>query len=116
MIANGDKALLLDRHLFEIVSARAPSGIFTSEPGAILQDVMVRRLDSGELMRIVNAHLPGDPTKPARFEFAHYLAETRDSAVATIAMGDMNFNELEMSDAMEQAFSNGSPFALYSPF
>jgi hypothetical protein len=31
-------------------------------------------------------------------------------------MGDMNFNEVEMSDAMEQAFHNTSPFSLYSPY
>jgi hypothetical protein len=116
VIANNGKSLLLDRRLFEVVSAKGVSGIFTNEPNATLQDITIRRLDNGQLLRLINVHLPGDPTKPARFELAQYLAKTFDPALATISMGDMNFNELEMSDAMKQAFRNNSPFSLYSPY
>ena len=72
--------------------------------------------DNGQLLRLINGHLPGDPTKPGRFEFAQYLAKTFDPTVTTLAMGDMNFDELEMSGAMSRAFHNHSPFSLYSPY
>jgi hypothetical protein len=44
------------------------------------------------------------------------LAKTFDPSLTTLAMGDMNFNELEMADAMKQAFQNDSPFSLNSPY
>lgn len=116
IIANHGEAVLLDRRRFELIEAKEGSGIFSNEPYRTLQDLSIRRLDNGQLLRIVNAHLPGDPTKPARFEFARYLSDTFDPTLSAIAMGDMNFNELEMADAMQQAFQNGSPFSLYSPY
>jgi hypothetical protein len=116
IISNGDKSLLLDRSLFAVASVKVSSDIFTHEPDATVQDVTIRRLDNGKLLRLVNAHLPGDPTKPARFEFAQYLAKTLDPTLTTISMGDMNFNELEMADAMKQASPSGSSFSLYSPY
>ena len=73
IIVNGDKSLLLDRRLFKSTSAKVVSDVFTSEPHAIVQDITVQCLNNGKLLRLVNAHLPGDPTKPARFEFAQYL-------------------------------------------
>lgn len=118
MISNRDRgeAVLIDRRCFEIVAAKEVSDIFADAPYRTFQDITLRRLDNGQLLRLVNAHLPGDPTKPARFEFAQYLAKTFDPALTTLAMGDMNFNELEMADAMARAFRNNSPFSLYSPY
>jgi len=110
------ESLLIDRNLFEVVSAKGISGIFSDDRERTVQDVTIRRLDNGQHLRLVNVHLPGDPTKPGRFEFAEYLEKTFDPDVTTIALGDMNFNELEISDAMCEAFPNGSPFSRYSPY
>lgn len=116
IIENGDKSLLLNRNLFEVLSAKVSSGVFANEPDATVQEVTICRLDNGEGLRLVNVHLPGDPTKPAPFELARYLENTFDPALATVCMGDMNFNELEMSEAMSQAFSQSSPYSVYSPY
>lgn len=116
MISNHGDAVLLDRRRFEVVEAKEVSGIFTDAPQRTLQDITLRRLDNGQPLRLINIHLPGDPTKPGRFEFAQYLAKTFDPSLTTLAMGDMNFDELEMADAMKQAFRNNSPFSLNSPY
>lgn len=116
IISNQGDAVLLDRRRFEIVEAKEVAGVFADAPYRTLQDITLRRLDNGQLLRLVNVHLPGDPTKPGRFEFAQYLEKTFDSKLTTLAMGDMNFDELEMADAMAQAFRNNSPFSLHSPY
>lgn len=116
VISNHGDAVLLDRRCLEIVEAKDVSGIFADAPQRTLQDITLRRLDNGQCLRLVNIHLPGDPTKPGRFEFAQYLAKTFDPSLTTLAMGDTNFDELEMADAMKQAFQNNSPFSLNSPY
>lgn len=115
ILHHGD-AVLVDRRFFEVIEQSEISGIFKDNPLRTFQDITLRRLENGQLLRFVNLHLPGDPTKPTRFEFAQYLANTFDPDLTTLAMGDMNFNELEMSDAMTQAFVDNSPFDLYSPY
>ncbi|HSX26391.1 MAG TPA: hypothetical protein VLE89_05225 [Chlamydiales bacterium] len=115
VIAHGGNGVIIDRTHFEIVDAKSVTGIFSAEPKKSTQELILLRKENGEKLRLVNVHLPGDPTKPGRFEFAQYLADTADDQIATIAMGDMNFNELEMADALEKAFPNGKP-SLYSPY
>lgn len=110
------EAMLVDKRHFEVINAKEVSGIFADSPDQSVQDVTLRRLSDGQKMRLVNAHLPGDPTKPARLEFAQYLQRTFDPNMTTLAMGDMNFNELEMADAMKGAFENRSPFSMHSPY
>ncbi len=116
IIKGREETIVLNRNCFEIISKKEVPGIYTDEPQDTFIDVILRRLDNGQNLRVLNAHIPGDPKKPGRFEFAQYLANTFDPALTTIAMGDMNFNELEMSDAMKQAFPSSSPFSLYSPY
>jgi Swiss Army Knife, 2H phosphoesterase domain len=116
VISNHGEALLIDKRRFELVEVKEVSGIFSDAPKRTLQDLKILRISDGQMMRFVNAHLPGDPTKPGRFEFAEYLKRTFDPAVTTIAMGDMNFDELGMSEAMAKAFPSNSPFSLYSPY
>jgi len=117
VLSNEGNAILIDQSYFEIVDAKSIGNIFSNEPKRTIQDVILRRKDSDENIRIINAHLPGDPLKPGRFEFTQYLANTFDSNLTTIAMGDMNFNELEMGDAIRQAFPDSiQPYSLYSPY
>jgi endonuclease/exonuclease/phosphatase family metal-dependent hydrolase len=116
VISEGDNAILLDRRLFEVVSSETVSGIFLHAPTKTLQNVTMRYLPDQQHWRLVNAHVDGDPTKPSHIQFAQYLADTFDPTLPTFAMGDMNFNELEMADALKQAFPNDAPFSLHSPY
>jgi hypothetical protein len=116
VISNHGDAVLVDRRCFEVVEAKEVFGIFADAPQTSFQDITLRRLDNGQPLRLVNVHLPGDPTKPGRFEFGQYLAKTFDPTLTTLAMGDMNFDELEMADAIKQAFQNSSPFSVNSPY
>jgi endonuclease/exonuclease/phosphatase family metal-dependent hydrolase len=116
IISSHGNAVLFDRRHLELIEAKEISGIFKDAPKQTFQDIRLRGQESGQEIRFLNVHLPGDPDKPARFEFAKYISDTFDPALATIAMGDMNFNEIEMADAMEKAFSTRSPFSLSSPY
>ncbi len=116
VISHHGDAVLVDKRCFAVVDAKEVVGVFRDAPYRTFQDITLERLSDGQKLRVLNAHLPGDPTKPARFEFTHYLAQTFDSSVATIAMGDMNFDELKMSEALTQAFLIHPPFSLYSPY
>lgn len=116
VISNHGDAVVVDKRRFEIVEAKKVSGIFSDAPYRTLQDIKIRRLSDGQMMRLINVHLPGDPTKPGRFEFAEYLNLTFDPSITTLAMGDMNFDELGMSEAMTKAFQGNSPFSLNSPY
>jgi len=118
IVSHYGEAIVFDSRLFEMkdTNAKPVSGIFSEQPERTFQDIILRRRDTGKEVRLINAHLPGAPDKPARFEFAQYLLDTFDASTTTLAMGDMNFNELEMSDALEKAAGPSSPFALYTPY
>ena len=116
IISHNERVFLYDRTLFAVVSAKGVSKIFASKPSETVQDITLNRLVRGQRLRFINAHLPGDPSKPAPLEFARYLANTFDPSLTTLCMGDMNFNEVEMSDAMDCAFGGNSPFSLHSPY
>lgn len=109
-------ATLIDLRQFEVVESKEVAGVFSDSPERSFQDITLRRLDNGQSLRLINIHLPGDPTKPGRFEFAKYLARTFNPNITTLAMGDMNFNELEMAGAMSEAFPTMNPFTINSPY
>lgn len=116
IISNKGETILLDRSRFDLIKVKEVTGIFSAEPHRTVQEILVRRLDNGELLRLINVHLPGDPSKPGPSDFAAYLKRTFDPTLPAVVMGDMNFNELEMADAMAGAFRNQSPFSIYSPY
>lgn len=91
-------------------------GVFSETPKGGFQEILLQNNISGEKLRLLNSHLPGDPLHPARFEFTQYLAKTFDPSEATIAMGDMNFNEFEMEQSLLLAFGEQSPFTLHSSY
>lgn len=116
ILASGELAFLVDNRIFEIVSNQETFNLFESEPQLAIQDITLRQFKNGKLFRLINAHLPGDPAKPAPSEFAHYLANSFDPSLTTIAMGDMNFNEVEIGAALDNAFDNSPPYSLLSPY
>ncbi|WP_420420998.1 HD domain-containing protein [Simkania sp.] len=69
---------------------------------------------NGKLYRVVNGHLPGDPTLPGRDEFAAYINLMDDDVV--VAMGDMNFTREEMQKAFLSQGQENVPFSLISPY
>jgi endonuclease/exonuclease/phosphatase family metal-dependent hydrolase len=112
VIFHHGNAVLFDQSRFKIIEAKEVGGIFSQSPSRTFQDVFLEQVDTNQALRILNAHLPGDPEGPGRYEFAKYLLENLDFKGTMIAMGDMNFNEIEMLGA----FGTNSPFSVYSPY
>jgi len=113
IVSHHGDTIILDKRCFDLIEAKEVSGIFSVDSKRTIQEVLIRRLDNGEVMRLINTHLPGDPTKPTPSEFAAYLKRTTDPLTSTIVMGDMNFDENEMGDALEK---HQTGFSLYSPY
>ncbi len=116
IIQSYGEALVLNMNIFDVVDFKSVEGIFSENRKKSIQSTALRIKNSGEILHIVNAHLPGDPLKPARFEFAEYLVkfqQNHDQEVI-IAMGDMNFNELEMKQSFENA--NAELWQQFSPY
>lgn len=103
-------AMIVDQNVFDVVYAKDVYGIFSKDRRSV-QEVLLRRKENQEELKLINVHLPGDPAGPARFEFGKYLAKSQ-SDMPTIAMGDMNFNEIEMRDACFQLPN----FTIYTPY
>lgn len=109
-------ALIYDRSVLDLLNKKSVVGVF-SQDSRPFQDILFDRIDGKGQIRILNAHIPGDPNGPARYEFAEYLAKTENKTVLTIAMGDMNFNELEMQDALHKAYRGKRPsYDLLTPY
>lgn len=115
-VSSYGEAIVFDTNLYELVSARNIKGLFSMTPERGIQEVILQNKLTGEKLKLVNVHLPGDPLHPARYEFASYLSSTLDPSTPTIATGDMNFNELEMQEALDLALSNQNDIALYSAY
>lgn len=98
-------ALALDSSRTEV------SKIFSKDQRTVLNACFTRK-DNGETFRVINGHLPGEPGNPAPDEFAHYVASFTSSNELVIAMGDMNFNEVEM----KTAFQKNGPFECLAPY
>ncbi|MBX9924573.1 MAG: hypothetical protein K2Y01_10725 [Rhabdochlamydiaceae bacterium] len=128
----GGNSILIDTNHFERI-ASSNSVIFNQfldSPDVAFQNIYVRRLSDDKILRLINIHMPGNPSLPSRFEFAKYLQESFTPEDSIIVMGDMNFNEIEMSEALEWAFKGeiemsealekefkgDSPFSLYAPY
>jgi len=115
IIADKGNAIVINNLCFEILQAQSVNHVFSKELKRSFQDITLQHKDSDKKLRIINTHLPGDPAGPARIEFAKYLVKTLDPTSTTIAMGDMNFNEQEMQEALNQAQDIEEFFSLYSP-
>lgn len=67
---------------------------------------------AGRNLRIINAHIPGDPAKPGREEFARYVHSQHGKEAVTVALGDNNFERDEMINAYQKA--GFSEFSMHS--
>lgn len=89
---------------------------YPSVPNRPIQNVLFSKIgkDSGKDLRIINAHIPGDPTLPVRDEFAKYVKNVHKKDQITVALGDNNFERDEMIAAYEKNFSE--EFSVHSPW
>lgn len=86
---------------------------YPSTRGRPIQNLYFSRKD-GQDLRIINAHIPGNPAKPARYEFANYVHQATKDDTLTVAIGDYNFERYQMIDAYRQA--GFTDFSLHSPY
>lgn len=86
---------------------------YPSFPGRPLQTAHFSS-NQGKDLHIINAHIPGDPNKPGREEFADYVYRQHREGSTTVALGDNNFERHEMRDAYQKA--GFSDFNLHSPY
>lgn len=88
---------------------------YPSVPGRPLQNVFFSKIGTRDQnFRIINAHIPGDPTLPVREEFAKYVHDNHRDGQVTVALGDNNFERDEMILAYERM--GFSDFSLHSPW
>lgn len=89
-------------------------------------DLMFKEKKTEKIYRVVNAHIPGDPKKFARYDFAKSVLmtdtikhhEERKRAI-TIALGDMNFDQDKMDEAFDKEQQDkllGPSFRRISPY
>jgi len=88
---------------------------YPSVPERPLQNALFSRIGTpGHSLRVINAHIPGDPTVPVREEFAKYVHDIHRDGEVTVALGDNNFERDEMILAYERM--GFSEFSLHSPW
>jgi len=89
---------------------------YPSVPKRPIQNAFFSRVgeERGRDVRIVNAHIPGDPNLPVREEFAKYIHSIQRADQVTVALGDNNFERDEMILAYERM--GFSEFSLHSPW
>jgi len=89
---------------------------YPSVPNRSLQNTLFSRIgeEPGRDIRVINAHIPGDPTLPVKEEFAKYVHDIHSDNQITVALGDNNFERDEMIRAYERM--GFSEFSLHSPW
>jgi len=102
------RVLYYDTEKSEIVS-----GVFTQDNRELMKLVFSLHDKEESTFTLINTHLPGAPSNPAPFELARYLCAQNGTI---LAMGDMNFNEEIMQDAMSQALQEKQQYTLLAPY
>ncbi len=98
VIDGGENVILYDANLFDVKESTLVKNAFPSNPRP-MQDVVLENKNTGEKFKIINAHVPGDPNGPGRYEFARYVQQNQAADFPTIALGDMNFDLRQMNQA-----------------
>ncbi len=106
-------AVLYNENRMHFSSSETSRSVYPSDPGRPVFNTLFSDAQ-GHSLQIMNAHIPGDPNKPGREEFARYVfAQHRDDGT-TVALGDNNFERQQMIDAYRKA--GFSDFSLHSPW
>lgn len=86
---------------------------YPSVPNRPLQNAYFSN-SKGLNLRIINVHIPGDPSLACKEELAKYVLQQQTLDSVTIALGDNNFEREEMVAAYRQA--GFTDFSLHSPW
>lgn len=113
--AKDENVIIYDSNLFDCISSERDDDAYPCNPGRALLNAVLQKKDTGIKYQIFNAHVPGDPNLPGRYEFASYIAEHARKDAVTLGLGDMNFEADEMQDAFEKA-GIADEFMSYSPY
>ena len=116
---NDQNALLFNKNYFSYLqneSSPLVTGAYADQKTRSLMDIVLQNKRSGEKFQIINAHVPGDPNLPGRYQFAEYVISHKRSDCITVGLGDMNFNTVEMQDAFDVGTKKlGSPYKFENP-
>lgn len=96
----------------DVICSETSTSAYPSAPGRPVQNAFFWS-ENGMTLSIINAHIPGDPTKPGKEEFAQYVYE-HHKGWTTVALGDNNFERDEMMEAYRKA--GFTDFSLHSPW
>jgi endonuclease/exonuclease/phosphatase family metal-dependent hydrolase len=99
---NYESAVIFNKNVFSFMEEEVVNGAFFPCDKRTVQHVVLEDVNK-EKIRIINVHIPGNPSQPCRELFACHLVLYSNSNEDVIALGDMNFNEIEMKDAFEKA-------------
>lgn len=76
---------------------------YPSLKGRQLAQAVFKKVTDGKIMRLFNAHIPGNPALPCPEEYARYVSRFFSKDEAIVALGDCNFERERMIHAFEQA-------------
>ncbi|MDN3505412.1 MAG: hypothetical protein P0S95_07545 [Rhabdochlamydiaceae bacterium] len=93
-----DKYVTYDKGMSE-----TPRDAYPSQMGRQLAQAVFKRVTDNKLIRLFNAHIPGNPDIPGPLEFAKYVAKFFSPDQVTIALGDCNFERDRMTRAFKKA-------------
>lgn len=109
--------IVYDANKFRIIAHKTHLNAYPCEPFRPLQEALFEK--DGVHYRIFNAHIPGDPNKPARYEFAKIIFDRKQKNEVTIALGDLNFDQDEMDHAFNKVakdFYTTNVFTRITPY
>lgn len=86
---------------------------YPSAPGRPIQNAYFS-VTNRQDMRIINAHIPGDPQLPCRQEFTDYVQNQHREGTIMVALGDNNFERHEMIEAYRN--SGFTDFSIHTPW
>ncbi len=97
------------------------SGIATdaypSVPNRPLQHAHFSRIkEHGRDLKVVNAHIPGNPNLPAPEEFARYVARIHSDQQITVAVGDYNCERDRIINAFQKTPVGQSKYSVHTPW
>lgn len=116
VIKNEDgQAILYNGNKFKCLSSQSIPNTMPSAKGThAVQLVTFLNNETHQVFSVMNAHIPGNPTLPARQEFANYVKGIVGTGKTTVVLGDNNFTRAEMLTAYQNTGLNN--FKLHSPW
>jgi hypothetical protein len=107
-------ALMYNKSKFHFIKSETLYDTMPSAPGRPVQRVTLQDRKTGHPFDVINGHIPGGNTLPARQEFANFVKKSSRSNATTVVLGDNNFLRNEMITAYGSA--GLANYSLHSPW